>query len=60
MAPEIVPMSNFGGTGPAPVGSFPGIGVSGAVDLAGNLREWCWNESRGGRVALGGAWSDPA
>ena len=59
MAPEIVPMSNFGGTGPAPVGSFPGIGVSGAVDLAGNLREWCWNESRGGRVALGGAWSDP-
>jgi pimeloyl-ACP methyl ester carboxylesterase len=60
MAPEIVPMSNFGGTGPAPVGSFAGIGVSGAVDLAGNLREWCWNESRGGRVALGGAWSDPA
>jgi pimeloyl-ACP methyl ester carboxylesterase len=59
MAPEIVPLSNFGGDGPAPVGSFPGIGVSGAVDLAGNLREWCWNESRGGRVAIGGAWSDP-
>ncbi len=59
LAPEIVPLSNFGTDGLAPVGSFPGIGVSGAVDLAGNAREWCWNASGENRLALGGAWSDP-
>ncbi len=59
LAPEIVPLSNFGTDGLAPVGSFPGIGVSGAVDLAGNAREWCWNASGENRLALGGAWSEP-
>ncbi len=27
-------------------------------DLPGNVREWCWNESRDGRVVSGGAWND--
>jgi dienelactone hydrolase len=33
----------------------------GIYDLAGNVREWCFNEStRGGRFILGGGWNDPA
>jgi len=30
----------------------------GALDMAGNVREWCWNESSGGRFIRGGAWDD--
>ena len=59
LSPEIVPLSNFGGDGPAPVGSYPDIGASGATDLAGNLREWCWNASGENRFSLGGAWNEP-
>ena len=59
LATEIVPLSNFGGDGPAPVGSYPGIGASGAADLAGNFREWCWNASGELRYSLGGSWNEP-
>ena len=59
LAREIVPLSNFGGDGPAPVGSYPGIGASGAADLAGNFREWCWNASGELRYSLGGSWNEP-
>ena len=59
LAAEIVPLSNFGGDGPAPVGSYPGIGASGAADLAGNFREWCWNASGELRYSLGGSWNEP-
>lgn len=59
LTPQIVPLSNFGDDGPAPVASHPGIGGSGAFDVAGNVREWCFNEdSYGHRYALGGAWND--
>ena len=27
--------------------------------MAGNVKEWCWNESRGGRMILGGGWNEP-
>jgi len=60
LLPSILPMSNFGGGGPAPVGSYPAISHAGAYDMAGNVREWCWNSSGTGRYSLGGAWSDPA
>jgi DNA-binding winged helix-turn-helix (wHTH) protein/dienelactone hydrolase len=55
----ITALSNYGGEGPAPVASFPGIGISGAYDLAGNVREWCWSAAEEQRFVLGGAWSDP-
>ena len=29
------------GTEPTQVGKYPGIGSSGAKDMAGNVREWC-------------------
>ena len=59
MSPEIVPLSNFGSDSAARVGSYPGIGASGAVDLAGNLREWGFNASGENRFSLGGAWNEP-
>jgi dienelactone hydrolase len=54
----LVPKSNFGGNGPAPVGSYPGMTAYGTYDMAGNVREWCWNEAPKGRVIRGGAWND--
>jgi hypothetical protein len=52
------PQSNFSGHGPVPVGSLPWITPYGALDMAGNVREWCWNEAPKGRVIRGGAWGD--
>jgi eukaryotic-like serine/threonine-protein kinase len=51
-------LSNFKGEGPAPVGSHQSMTAYGAYDLPGNVREWCWNQSRDGRVVRGGAWND--
>jgi len=47
--------------GTAPVGSFGGMTAGGALDMAGNVREWCLNPSKaaGGRYILGGGWDDP-
>lgn len=54
----LAPFSNFGGQGTVPVGSLPGLTAFGAVDMAGNVREWCSNDARRGRVVRGGAWED--
>jgi len=52
------PLSNFQGEGPEPVGQFQGITTYGAFDMAGNVREWCWNKTPKGRLIRGGAWND--
>ncbi len=60
-AVAVVPYSNFA-EGPAPVGSHHGIGLQGLTDMAGNVREWCFNavdDSASQRYILGGAWTDP-
>jgi len=56
---DIITVSNFDGRGPAPVGSYGGIGPYGTYDMAGNVREWCLNRAGGSRYSLGGSWSDP-
>jgi len=56
---EILKLSNFGGKGPAKVGTFLGLSPDGAYDMAGSVKEWCWNENAGRRYILGGAWTDP-
>ena len=56
---DIAAASNFRGAGPMPVGSCRGIGVFGTLDMAGNVKEWCWNEIGGQRYIRGGAWNEP-
>ncbi len=60
MNSDMVRASNIDGTTPAPVGSFPGLGRFGDYDMAGNVKEWCWNEANNTRYALGGDWDDAA
>jgi hypothetical protein len=52
------PFSNFGRKGPVEVGSLGGITAYGSFDMPGNVREWCLNETKGGRVIRGGSFED--
>jgi len=53
---EILPLSNFGGKGPAEAGAHRGMAPFGTYDMAGNLSEWTANATGGQRYFLGGAW----
>jgi class 3 adenylate cyclase/dienelactone hydrolase len=57
----IVPLSNYNGKSATAVGSTPGYSTFGIYDLAGNAREWCFNQNSdpGKRYILGGGWNDP-
>ena len=44
--------------GPVKVASAPDTTSFEVFDLAGNAREWCWNERGAGRAIRGGAWDD--
>ncbi len=60
VATLIAPGSNFRGTGTQPVGGPGTLSGFGTTDMAGNVKEWCWNESREGRrFILGGGFGEP-
>ncbi|RLA27891.1 MAG: hypothetical protein DRR11_17535, partial [Gammaproteobacteria bacterium] len=56
---HVVPLSNYDGKGPAPVGQFDGVTRDGVYDMAGNVREWSSNPDGEAHYILGGGWSDP-
>ncbi len=56
---DILDTSNFSGKGPAPVGSYAGLGPYGTYDMAGNVKEWCFNSDGGRRYILGADSTEP-
>jgi len=52
---DILDASNFSGKGPVAVGSYSGLGPYGTYDMAGNVKEWCFNSDGSRRYILGGA-----
>ncbi len=56
----ITPGSNFRGDRTQAVGSESSVSGHGTTDMAGNVKEWCWNEAADGRrFILGGGFGEP-
>ncbi len=59
LVPAILPSANFSGKGPRSSAGSRTIGAFGAVDMAGNVREWISTRTNKGQaIAVGGSWLD--
>jgi hypothetical protein len=57
---QIIPFSNFDAAQPLPSADEKSISPFGTYNMAGNVKEWCWNEtSDGKRYILGGSYAEP-
>jgi len=59
MSDIYIPLGNFSDRDTWPIGKSRCISSYGVHDMAGNVSEWCWNESGEWKFLLGGAWNDP-
>ena len=59
MSDIYIPLGNFSDRDTWPIGTSRCVSSYGVHDMAGNVAEWCWNESGEWRFLLGGAWNDP-
>jgi formylglycine-generating enzyme required for sulfatase activity/dienelactone hydrolase len=58
--PLIALGSNFGNEGTRPIGGKGALSGFGTTDMAGNVKEWCLNESKDGKkLILGGGFGEP-
>jgi eukaryotic-like serine/threonine-protein kinase len=55
---KLLSLSNFNGKGTEPVGKNHGVSCFGIYDIAGNVREWCFNKTENGRFITGGGYDD--
>jgi hypothetical protein len=56
---EVLTLGNFSGRGPAATTRLKEVGPYGTYGMAGNVKEWVWNDFEGQRYILGGAWNEP-
>ena len=57
LVPAVLPSANFEGKGPRAAATSRAIGAFGAIDMAGNVREWVATPTdKGHRIAVGGSW----
>ena len=56
---EVLMLGNFNGRGPEATTRLNEVGPFGAYGMAGNVKEWVWNDFEGRRYILGGAWNEP-